>query len=380
MSRFKITDARLLLVGLISVVVFSIFTALSGSDTNIPPSSVRSDGKEGAMALRRWLEASGYEVREMVSSAIQPGDLDVIFVLNPSFYYTMEEAQDVYEWVRDGHTLIVAGNVYTVNSVLRPFNVSLFYLASDGGEQSLTSPTLTTPPFERLKLDVVYGIQSTRDDMVVHLIMNNTPVVASIQAGRGTVWIAGTVRPFTNVGLQDAASPRLIMNMLAGVPPGARIGFDEAQHGLDQTSETLSDWMFSSPAGWGILSALALTMTFLLLRGRRFGHTIPLREERLRREPVEYIQAMAHLLRRSGQRAETLGHYRARFLRELSRRYALDPGLDDAAIVRLVAARDASVDVDALRDLLAQLARPQVSEQDLVHIAMQVNDWTRKQH
>ena len=59
--------------------------------------------------------------------------------------------------------------------------------------------------------------------------------------------------------------------------------------------------LLTTPPGLGLVLAFGLTFVFLALRGRRFGRIVPLPDETLRREPVEYIQAMANLYRRSGQ-------------------------------------------------------------------------------
>ena len=104
-------------------------------------------------------------------------------------------------------------------------------------------------------------------------------------------------------------------------------------------------------------------MIFLALQGRRFGRAVPLPSDRLRREPVEYIQAMANLFRRSGQRAAILKHYRDQLRRRLTERYALDPHLDDIELVKTIVFRDPTVDEAALRGLLRRLSSKQINEQ-----------------
>jgi hypothetical protein len=121
-------------------------------------------------------------------------------------------------------------------------------------------------------------------------------------------------------------------------------------------------------------------MVFLVTRGRRQGVAIPLPDERLRREPVEYIQAMANLLRRSGQRTDTLRHYRRVLRRELSRRYAVDPRLSDKEFLRRIISRDPTLDENELAGLLWMLAKDDVTEHELVEISMQVNEWIRGNH
>jgi hypothetical protein len=238
-------------------------------------------------------------------------------------------------------------------------------------------PTLTVPPVDKVRADPLYTVETKRADLVVHLAAQHKPVLVSFGEGQGTVLIAGAFRPFTNRGLSDPGSARLVLNLLSRVRQGALIGFDEARHGFGEV-QSLFGWLVGTAPGWGIILALALTMTYLAFRGRRFGRAVPLPSDRLRREPVEYIQAMANLFRRSGQRAEILKHYRGQLRRSLSERYALDPTLDDIEMVKTIVFRDPAVDEAALRGLLRRLASKQISEQVLVCAALEVDDWLRR--
>lgn len=377
----RLTDNRLLLVGVISAVIAVLLVAHFAPSPAPPAFSVRNEGRSGAMVLRRWLAASGYQTRELVSNAFDPGDLAVLFVLNPASEYTLIEAQRVRDWVQEGHTLIVVGNVWQINSLLGPFDISLDYSSAVSSQVYLTAPSLIHPPLERVPVQNPSIIQSARPDLVMHMALQGRPVLASFAEGAGTVWVMGSAYPFTNQGIQEEDSARLVLNLLAHDPPGAVIGFDEAQHGFEQPqAESLLDWLTSTPPGWSIILGVGLTLAFVLLRGRRFGRPLPLPDRQLRREPVEYIQAIAHLMRRTGQRQDTLRHYRQQFRRQLSRRYAVPANLSADDMSRLIAERDPRVDPVELHRLLVALARPQVSEQELVTIAMQVDTWMRTYH
>ncbi len=378
----RLTDNRLLVVGIAAAVIALLIVAQFAPAPAPPPFSVRNDGRSGAMVLRRWLDKSGYETRQLVTSLYDPADLDVLFVLNPSSEYTLVEAQVIRDWVQQGHTLIVAGEGGQVNSLLEPFDISLEYVFSLSSLMSLTAPSLVNPPVGRIEVQAPHEVRSTRSDLAMHVAVNNRPVLASFAEGAGTVWVVGSAYPFTNLGIQQENNAQMILNLLAHDPPGARVGFDEALHGFEQTpqAETLLDWLISTPPGWSILLGFGLTMVFVLLRGRRFGRPIPLLQEQLRREPVEYIQAIAHLMRRSGQRQDTLRHYRQQFRRLLAQRYAVRANLDADAMSRLVAERDPRVDQAELREILLALGRPEVSEHELVTIALQVDTWIRNYH
>jgi hypothetical protein len=106
-----------------------------------------------------------------------------------------------------------------------------------------------------------------------------------------------------------------------------------------------------------------------------FGQPVPLIQEQLRREPVEFIVAMANLMRRSGHRAEALRYYRAELQRVLAHRYALDPHTPANELARVVAMRDPTIDTAALTSLLQGLSRQSVSEQELVRLVLEVHEW-----
>ncbi len=366
-------DARLLFGALVAITLLSVLTVAIRPAPPAPALSIRSAEAEGAMALSLWLENSGYRVREALNFPDDLNGLDALFVLAPILPYEDAERRAIYNWLRQGNTLIVAGNPFIVNTLLtedfslRP-NLPLY------PEHLMpTAPTLRTPPFEPLPAQVVYVIETTREDAAIHLTANGFPALASYNESQGTFWLSGSILPFTNQGLREPAHARLILNMLAGLPRGAVIGFDEAHHGLSHSSRTVFNWLVTTTPGWGVLSGFVLTFVYLAMRGRRFGRAVPLPDERLRREPVEYIQAMANLFRRSGQRGDVLKHYGQQFHRKLSERFGVDPRLDDIELVKTVIYHEPSIDEAALRDLLTRLAQKNVSEAELLNIVCAVD-------
>lgn len=378
LTRFFTSDTRILIGALVAVSVIAVIAVLIAPPPTAPPLSVRSLDANGAMALRLWLEQMGYPVREVLTDPIQPDAANVLFILGPETSYSKDEADIVRRWVRRGNTLVVAGDPDMVNRLLNPFNVSMDYLF--GREEYLTpsSPTLSTPPLDKLRGDAIYGVNTTRSDAVINITVGPTPVLVSFKEEQGTVWVSGMLTPFTNRGLNDPGNARLILNLLSGVPARATIAFDEAKHGFTEAPRSLFGWLVTTGPGWGVVIALILTMVYLALRGRRFGRALPIPDERLRREPVEYIQAMANLFRRSGQRAEILKHYRHQLRRRLSERYTIDPHLGDVDMIKAIVFRDPSVDEAELRKTLTRLSRRNVSEQDLIGAALDVDNWLRR--
>lgn len=372
-------NQRLYAAALAGVVLLLLVTVLSvPASADIPTLSVRSSEADGSMALDHWLEASGYTVRQVTSFAAQIEDVDVLFILNPILDYSEPNAALLRDWLRRGKTLIIAASPFSASTLLDTFDVELAYLLTAHAQLSPAAPTLGDPPFDSARVEAVYAITTERPDAVPHLFSDGQPVLVSLREGRGTLWVSGALRPFTNLGLSDPGNARLIANLVASVPRQAVIGFDEAVHGFGEDGQqTLSAWFFGTAPGWGILVGFALTMVYMGLRGRRFGRALPLAEQGARRDMSEYIGAIATLFRRTGQRGEIVGHYDQQFRRRLSERYAVDPRLDAMALARAVAEREPTLDRVGLEALLSRLAQKKVNETELVAIATDVDRWLR---
>lgn len=372
-------DSHFIAGAAVTLAVIAIVGVLLQPAPPAPALSVRSDDADGALALRLWLDALHYETRELTSDPLVLNTVSVLFVLNPLLPYSPGEIEMIAAWVRDGGTLIATGRPRQLNGLLEPFDLSLSFLPDDTLTHALASPTLRQPPVNTIRSEAIYTVNiERRADSLVHVSEGRLPVLVSINEGDGVVWVSGALRPFTNRGLHDDDSARLLLNLVGDAPRGAVVGFDETRHGFGDAPRSLFGWLVTSAPGWGIITLLLLTGVFLTLRGRRFGAIVPLPEQRLRRESVEYIRAIASLYRRSGQRDDLLAHYRDQFRRRLSERYSVDPRLNDSELVAAVIYRDADIDETELRDLLTRLSARQISENELVETAMQADQWLRR--
>jgi hypothetical protein len=320
----------------------------------------------------------------------------VLFLFNYDFlpyavFYDSEDGEMLRDWVEEGNTLIVAGSSFHINSMVEAFGVTVGFCEPgvvDGRnlprDMEITwsqflpaAPTLLSPPVDHVQSITQFPMCSERDDVVPHIIRGGLPILVSFPRGQGMVWVSGMVNPFTNEGLGKADNGALIANMLAHVPSGATIGFDERGQGLAENVSTFNDWLFGTAPGWSVVLGVVMTMVYLFLRGRRFGQAIPLPENRLRREPVEYIQAMATLFRRTGQREAMMRHYDGQLRRRLSERYGVDPKLRGDELVKRVVYADPSVDEAVLRELLMRLSRADVSEHELIAVAEAADEYMK---
>jgi Domain of unknown function (DUF4350) len=382
MKAFQ-TDARILIAAVMVIVLLAIIAVVSAPNHEAPPLSVRSDARDGAAVLQQWIERSGYDVQELTNWE-QLNELQVLFVLDPIIGYHDEDIRLLHDWVRRGHTLIVAGYPRVVNGLLAPFNLYLDYV-EHAETANPAAPTLRLPPFRAVNMDAIAQVQiadrTQQPSAVFHLYAGQSPILASLDVDRGQIWVSGATEPFTNQGLRDPGSAAMVANLMANIPRSAMVGFDELSHGFGSASQqSIVGWLISTAPGWGILTGFAMTMIYLALRGRHFGRSVPLPEERLRRESAEYIHAMAALFRRSGQRRAVLKHYEQQFRRALSERYGLDPKANAAELVNAVVYYDPAVDEVALRRLLEALNADNVNEQELVQTVSVVDQFLRTIH
>ncbi|MBI1279401.1 MAG: DUF4350 domain-containing protein [Anaerolineaceae bacterium] len=372
-------DTKILFGSLVLIALLSIITVLTAPPSEAPRLSVRSDKVDGAMVLQRWLQRNGYKVQEVLSLSKQLSGVKVLFVLEPIISYSDSEIRLIADWVQKGNTLIVSGAPYAVNNLVQTFDLSLAYPLVETDPIASAAPTLLHPTFDAASVEVAYSIRTERADAVPHLFISNLPVLMSVPEEKGRVWVSGVSVPFTNLGIQNDGNAKIIANLLASIPASATIGFDEAAHGFgDETALDFNSWLFSTPPGWGILLGVAITMVYLALRGRRFGRALPLPDDRLRRESGEYIQAMATLFRRSGERTEMLKHYESQLRRRLAERYAIDTTLGNDELLKMVTYHNPSIDETEFRELLARLRKPNISEAELVRTVSDVDTFMKQ--
>lgn len=340
-----------------------------------PPLSARAYGVTGSVALSRWVSALGYETKVVEGRPYRlPQDMRLLFLLQPNALYPLGEAeQDELEgWVRDGGILALAVERYVAYPVTRrgPAQIArgdvgslrVFGFALPGDETG-TASVITLTMQEDLAPGIVVGDFQVRAnnalsapaDATVLAADNRRVIIASREVGRGRVIAFATTYPFSNEGLRDEGNGRLMLSLLRLAPPGSLVGFDEYQHGARQTP-SLFAWLVTTPTGQGTALALALLAVYILWTGRRFGRVFVPPELRIRRQPSEYVVAMANLARAAGQQQATLLRYRDWLKRRLGKPYRIDPNLNDEEFVAELAQADAGMDRERLLVLLRELS------------------------
>ncbi|MBN9521426.1 DUF4350 domain-containing protein [bacterium] len=184
------------------------------------------------------------------------------------------------------------------------------------------------------------------------------PLVTVYARGRGEVWLLHRPDVFANDHLRGEDNAvlacRLADAMLAA-RPGTRIAFDEYCHGLRDRPDVMA-LLFRPPVLGVTLQALALTALVLWHAGVRFG---PVRPDPppARRSKEEFLDALAGLLERNGDRADAFRTVRDDLRRRLEAELGLPAGTPPEAVAR-EAARRRGANADKLTRLLTAAAPP----------------------
>ncbi len=373
------TDLVIVLVLFAGLVAFSAYTtARRPEQGGAPPCSTHSTASSGTAALYLWLEELGYRVRRIENGPFRVAhEARLLFVLAPSRPFDDTSTRLVQSWLEEpGHTLVLVVEWGQGTDLAQSLGARILPLPTPAELLTPTVPLLINPPPGPVRTATGWGLHLERTDFVSHLQAGQVPVLVSLSQGQGRVFLTTAVAPFTNAGLRDPGSARLIYNLVAGLEPGALIQFDEVHHGYsDEQEDRLLSWLFRSPWGWALLYSAAVTLGWIVLHGRRFGRPIPLAEQVRRRPQSEYVVSMARLFRRAGRRTFVLRHNHDRLKRELARPWRINPDLPDDLFVDELARCHDSLDAAALRNLLARLSAGQVSEKEMVHLVGQVEKW-----
>jgi hypothetical protein len=347
-----------------------------------PPLASFSSAPNGARALRLWLKDLDYSVSDEVFSTFRlPEDAGLALILEPFVGITPDEWQTIDAWVEEGGTLVLAGDEFSTALAARHYQFDLAYLDPPTTTVIAQTPLLASPPTNPAKAQPRAYFKTNRHDFVTHLAVEGQPVLVSFEREAGRVILSAAAFPFSNAGLKEEGNPALVLNLISTANQSGVIWFDEWHHGLRAGRTEIvgpGNWLRYTPTGRSLLYTAAVIFVALLLRGQRFGRPVPLPKDTARRAPLEYITAIANLGRRAGHRAAVLRQYHHWLKRGLGQRYRLNPTLPDKEYLEQLAQFNPNLDIPALRNLLGQLQRRNVSESDMIQLAVEVAKWLKE--
>ena len=155
------------------------------------------------------------------------------------------------------------------------------------------------------------------------------------------------------------------------------VWFDEWHHGVQSGAQILgpSEFLRRTPVGRALVFVALAVLIVLFMQGRGFGRPVPLPHEIKRRGAMEHVTGIANLSRRAAHRSAVMMNYHQQIKRKLGQRYRLDPGMDDEQYVNALTGYNASINKDELLDLLKRLKRKNISEAEMVRLAVEASKW-----
>jgi hypothetical protein len=367
-------EVIILLVLFLGLGAFAAYTAeQSGQQTLDTRATSFSSADNGVLALYRWLErmyAGRVDRLAYRPFILSEGD-GLLFVLGPGERYEPSHVETVTNWVQDGGVLVIADNRPTPRSAVAPL-LAVFDLELKRStcifSATAIHPALGSPALENFSLETCVAIASTAPQSVLAplAIAEGQPIVVGQRFGNGYVIVVASLYPFTNTGIREPTSAAFLLNLLHWLPANKRIVFDEFHHGFVPNAD-LRSLLLNHPLGWAVLYSVTVVGLYLLASSRRFGRPLPLRSEVARRSSTEYIDSMATMFHKTRQVAYAAEHYRYMLRRRLGQPYGIAQTLDDEAFVTQLAAIR-PIDQQKLRQILAELRRPDLSEAELLRL------------
>lgn len=323
------------------VVLLAVLAAVgavrSDDGTTSQALSIYSNDDPGARALYLWLGEIGFRTTSIERRTFAVSDdTRLLFILTPRMPMEPRAVETVLNWVRRGGTLVHV--TQSQNRLLDSLAVRLDRLPASTTRILPLQPVLTRPPVKNIELETRATLAADDPAWVAVLGTGDRVTALERRLGAGRVIVLSTVAPLTNAGLRTGDNWKLALNLLADVPAGARVAFDEYHHGLTE-SGTLSTLLVREPWGWAILYSCAMIFAYLALAGRRFGRPLVLLPEGTRRTRGEYVSTMAGLLHQGDHRAWLRERYVRQTKRALALRFRISTDGGTAAIASAVATR-----------------------------------------
>lgn len=358
----------LLIAGGVTLVVGTILLQLltpASNATSLPRGTTLSAAPKGSLALSQWLEAEGYGVERVRAFPFSGDGLAALFVITPSIKeVTSENAADMTGFVERGGTLfLVTDGDDGTDSLQRALDC--FIAQGKPGSGATATPNDATLARPSLTIIALKSAASVRPNLQAdpHFLpratSENGAVVATIARGMGRVHVVTAPYALSNAGLADADNLALVQNLLAGLPRGARIGFDEYHHGYT-LGTNIADLALRSPWGWALFYLAGLTLVAFTLAGRRFGRPLPAPPVPPQ-APAAYARALGNRWREHRQRDFAQAHVAVMLTRDLARSFGLDPAMDDVTFVDALHARRPDLAAEYVA-LLTDLRSPAKSD------------------
>lgn len=329
-------------------------------------------GKKAFFALVSELEP---DVERHLEGPFPLQSAATLCIIGPARPPDPREWELLYEWVREGHTLIFAARYGDPAVDLSPFearvepSLALARKASGGREEDRdgdkdkhdewASDAGWTVGDGGLETELLEGelewqsqgyLVDESEDAQVLVSVSGQPQVFRQEVGRGVLVLCCSDYIFSNASLVAGDNALLAYRILESGNMEGPVYFDESLNasGTPKVVGLLVEPKFRAIT----LQLLLVVLAFGWWGSRRFGPPLP-PDESPRRSIVEHAEALGNLYFKSGSGDRAVASYLEYFRRELRGQYAAARGRDLAALL----SRRTGVKEKKLRRLLEEAKR-----------------------
>ena len=360
------------------VVLVALLTLLRGPGGagDSPEHRSDSDAANGTSALRLYAESLGHPTTTVEGDFTLPATPALLFVFTPSqsHGFSAAEAQQLASWVASGGILVYAAE-QSEPQLDTQFGLHRKSAQATGNGAASQSASLPAPIFGGVK-QVKGGDPGERlvvSSAQVPLFRNRLNEVIGLRTALGQGLVVALTDPLLlcNGYLGQPDNGRFAADLLALVPPGGSVLFDEFHHGAIASGSPQTAWMTTA---WGaaLLWAVLVIFAGVALRARAFGPRLSLQSMR-DRSSAEYAEAIGRLLHRTGARAVTLETLVQATRRAIADRIGIGSGIPAEHFQETVARRAPAVGAQ-LAELERNLPQAAGSEASVLDTARRLHD------
>lgn len=345
--------------------------------------TTRSTNVDGMLACYELAKRLGIPV-ERSHSMLVSGQIEnagVIFLIDPIVPVNTGEIVDLAAWVERGGILIASGNLDDLNDL----DPALSDLVRENRSSTADSNPSQALPLAR---DVSAAYFERDGTLALRLPDESTPRkaveplfedrhgvrIAEHAMGNGRLILLSDSSFMANEHIGRDDNSILAINLVSYAlarSAGRQVVFDEYHFGFGaggQGFRLLAGMLFTTSAGWAVLTLTVAGILFLLYKGRQFGPRRGLETQRRRRSKTEYVYAVGATYRSAGAHRLTLRLIYSWFRQKAAGRVGLAPTAANSLLAQELARRaqaDAQEYQRALDDCDGLLARTNVSQHQL---------------
>jgi hypothetical protein len=348
----------------VALVVLPLIGMFFGGKQDTVSSGSSYDASDGGFrGVYLILEELGYPVER---SRRQTGS-NIRWVLFPA-KTSQKEASSLSDWIQNGGCVLLAvenaefagqlgitvkirGSATTAKS-REQSQIAELPNRNNGEAHEATAPDVSNVFAGNLEVTGPSGGRSWGK-------IEGQPLVTIYQRGRGEVWLLNRPDVLTNANVREGDNAILACRLADAMlekRPKNKLSFDEYFHGMRERPNVIQ-LLFRQPVLSATLEVLLLTGLALWHFGVRFGslRRVP---SRSRRSKEEFLNAVAELMARKGDRVDAFRTVQAEFLRHLEKELGLSAGTPVKKVVR-EAERRFGIEPEPLLRLLTATAPPQ---------------------